>query len=258
MAERDGSRFAPTAENLASEKTAPACESADPGRADRYRAVFLSRLAHELRTPLTAILGFAEILLNQEQLTEAQRNFCERIQNSAQQLRQGLNQLSDLSRMEAGSREIHAEEFSLQDLLPQSCGALSHKAQKPELSWSASPDLPMIVSDRGMLRQVIESFLDFMTSRNSEGAAVKASAEKTARGFVIRLEDDGEPLIDPGSIGVLDLTEQQSPTNFDLALAIARHHIDLLGGKLNIKNRKPRGLDIVLEFPPVLPDMQAD
>src|SRR6266576_614218 len=58
----------------------------------QYRSLFLSRLAHELRTPLTSILGFSEILLSQEKLTDAQRNFCERIQSSAQQLQRNLSQ----------------------------------------------------------------------------------------------------------------------------------------------------------------------
>src|SRR6266581_3766379 len=61
-----------------------------------YRSVVISRVAHELRTPLTSILGFTEIMLNQEQLNEPQRNFCERIQNSALQLQGSLAQLSDL------------------------------------------------------------------------------------------------------------------------------------------------------------------
>src|SRR5207253_11162455 len=68
-----------------------------------YRSLAISQVAHELRTPLTSILGFAEIMLNQEQLNEAQRNFCERIQNSALQLQANLTQLSDLSRLEAGN-----------------------------------------------------------------------------------------------------------------------------------------------------------
>lgn len=67
-------------------------------QAAEARAASLARLAHELRTPLTSILGFSEILLGQEQLTEAQRSFCERIQNSAQQLRASLNQLSEIYR----------------------------------------------------------------------------------------------------------------------------------------------------------------
>src|SRR5437899_8735083 len=67
-----------------------------------YRSKFLSHLAHELRTPLTSILGFSEILISQERLTETQRGFCERIQNSAQQLQLTLNQLGDLARLESG------------------------------------------------------------------------------------------------------------------------------------------------------------
>ncbi|HBB97932.1 MAG TPA: hypothetical protein DC054_21330 [Blastocatellia bacterium] len=62
------------------------------------RSATMAHLGHELRTPLTSILGFSEILLSQEELTDAQRNFCERIQNSAQQLQRTLNHMADLSR----------------------------------------------------------------------------------------------------------------------------------------------------------------
>jgi signal transduction histidine kinase len=68
-----------------------------------WRSASMAHLAHELRTPLTSILGFAEILLSQEKLTDAQRNFCERIQNSAQQLQRTLDELAELSRAEAKS-----------------------------------------------------------------------------------------------------------------------------------------------------------
>ena len=66
-----------------------------------WRSASMAHLAHELRTPLTSILGFSEILLSQEELTDAQRNFCERIQNSAHQLQRTLNDLAELSRSEA-------------------------------------------------------------------------------------------------------------------------------------------------------------
>src|SRR5215831_12950796 len=65
-----------------------------------WRSASIAHLAHELRTPLTSILGFAEILLSQEELTDSQRNFCERIQSSAQQLQRTLNDLAELSRSE--------------------------------------------------------------------------------------------------------------------------------------------------------------
>jgi len=69
-----------------------------------WRSASMAHLAHELRTPLTSILGFSEILLSQEELTDSQRNFCERIQNSAQQLQRTLTELSELSRAEARPR----------------------------------------------------------------------------------------------------------------------------------------------------------
>ena len=63
-----------------------------------HHSASISHLTHELRTPLTSILGFAEIMLSQERLTDPQRNFCERIESSAKQLQRTLNQLSELSR----------------------------------------------------------------------------------------------------------------------------------------------------------------
>ena|ERR1043165_3777900 len=68
-----------------------------------HHSASISHLTHELRTPLTSILGFAEIMLSQEKLTDAQKNFCERIESSAKQLQRTLNQLSELSRAIASS-----------------------------------------------------------------------------------------------------------------------------------------------------------
>src|ERR1700741_4114865 len=80
-------------------------------RVSHYRSLFLARMSHELRTPLTSILGFSEILLEQERLSDTQRRFCQKIQNSGFQLQASLNQLVDLSRLEAGNRELLLHEF---------------------------------------------------------------------------------------------------------------------------------------------------
>jgi signal transduction histidine kinase len=93
-----------------------------------HRSVSLAQLTHELRTPLTAILGFAEILLTQEELTKAQRNFCERIQSSAHQLYKKLNQLSELSRIEPAQSELSAEKSSSENPLRASAGRADSKS----------------------------------------------------------------------------------------------------------------------------------
>jgi two-component system sensor histidine kinase BarA len=223
-------------------------------QAGEYRSAFLARLAHELRTPLTSILGFSEILLTQEELTEAQRGFCERIQTSAQQLQLSLNQLSDLARLEAGQSELQKEEFSLEDLLLEACAALARQAKKQnaELRCSGDSSLPMIVSDRGKLRQVVYNFLAYAITR-SPGAAVLVSAEKDPAGFVLKIEDEGESPVDCTAFVELDASNRRSG-NSELGLAIARQNIELLGARLNFQNRQPRGLEVVIQLPDAVPD----
>ena len=219
-----------------------------------YRSMFLSRLAHELRTPLTSILGFAEILINQERLTETQRGFCERIQNSAHQLQLTLNQLADLARLESGQSTLRLEEFSLDDLLRESCAALARQAKKQDvrLSCEASSDLPPIVSDRIKLGQVVYNFLAYAIARSPEAARVTISGNEEVRGFQIRIEDEGDEVADPARFE-MDLARGRSGCS-ELGLAIAKQNVDLLGASLRIQNRPSRGLRISLLLPAVAPD----
>ena len=230
-------------------------------QAAEYRSAFLARLAHELRTPLTSILGFSEILLTQEQLTEAQRGFCERIQNSAHQLQSSLNQLSDLSRLEAGQSEFRRDEFSLEDLLLDACAALARQAKKQNaelrcLNGPDGPALPLIVSDRGRLRQVIYNFLAYAITR-SPGALVTVSAEKDEHGFVLKIEDEGESPVDCTAFVELDSANRLAG-NSELGLAIARQSLDLLGASLSFQNRQPRGLQVLIQLPEIAPDTKAE
>jgi len=219
-----------------------------------YRSAFLARLAHELRTPLTSILGFAEIMLSQEELTEPQRNFCERIQNSAQQLQMNFNQLADLSRLEGGQSEVQREEFSLEDVLRESCASVARQAQKQKVGQQseADTDLSPIISDRGKLRQVLYNFLAYAINRSPEGAFVRIAAEQAEHGFRITIEDEGEPLAESAEVGAWDATDRRFGDS-ELGLAIARHNIDLISATLSWQARSPRGLRILIQLPAVVP-----
>jgi signal transduction histidine kinase len=214
-----------------------------------YRSAFLARLAHELRTPLTSILGFSEILLTHEELTDTQRGFCERIQNSAHQLQGSLSQLSDLSRLEAGQSELHLEEFSLEALLREVCMGLARQAQKQnaDLRCKVGAALPMIVSDRGKLRQAVYNFLAYAITR-SPGAPVMVSVEKDPVGFLLKIEDEGESPADCTAFVELDSSNRRAGSS-ELGLAIARQNIDLLGASLSFQHREPRGLQVVIQLP---------
>src|SRR3954465_6014838 len=103
-------RVAHLIEQLKQRKTELEEANRELRRVSHYRSLFLARMSHELRTPLTSILGFTEILLDQEELTDTQRRFCQKVQDSGLQLQASLNQLVDLSRIEAGHTEIFLQE----------------------------------------------------------------------------------------------------------------------------------------------------
>jgi signal transduction histidine kinase len=202
----------------------------------KYRSLFLARLAHELRTPLTSIMGFAEILLSQEKITDAQRGFCERIQSSAQQLQSSLNQLSDLARLEAGETKLAREEIALGETLRDVLPALARSAEKKRvrLKSAAADDLAIVISDRARVRLVIYNLLAHAIFRSPDGAVVMADAKAVPDGVAISITDVGDPIADPARIGIL-APDDNSSTG-ELGLSIARQNVEVLGGSLTARN----------------------
>ena len=220
-----------------------------------YRSLFLSRMSHELRTPLTSMLGFAEIMLDHETLTDDQRRFCEKIQTSGLQLQTRLTQLVDLSRLEAGQSELFLHEFSLRETLRDSCAVVGRLAQKQgvTIDCDAEADLPSIVSDEGKLRQVLYNFFAHAISRSPEGESVRFYAESRAPSqFQIIIEDKGDTIQDMSSIfEPLDIgAPSEKATNMnELGLAISRRLIDVLGGTVKLESLKTEGLRVIVELP---------
>ncbi len=232
-----------------------------------YRSLFLARMSHELRTPLTSILGFTEILLDQEKLTDTQHRFCEKIQGSGQQLQTSLDQLVDLSRLEAGHTELFVHEFSLREALRESCAAVMRLAQKQQVKIDCAPanDLPPIVSDEGKLRQVLYNFFAFAISRSPEGERVTVRAGNlAAQGdaaprFQITIEDKGEPLEDMTSLFEpidLDAPSEHAMSMNELGLVIARRLIDALGGRVSLESTAASGLKVLIELPSTPPEIK--
>jgi signal transduction histidine kinase len=218
-----------------------------------YRSLFLARMSHELRTPLTSILGFTEIMLDQEKLTEAQQRFCQKIQNSGMQLLTSLNQLVDLSRLEAGPVELFFHEFSFPDTLRETCAAVARQAQKREVRIECDPLAPMltIVSDQGRLRQVLYTFLAWAVSRSGEGQCVKTRAELVDGPYLrVQIEDEGEPITD--MLRVFDPVEVPRAGKTDLnelGIIIGRRLLEVMKGKVTLENRESGGLRTLIELP---------
>src|SRR5690349_24615647 len=156
-------------------------------RVSHYRSLFLARMSHELRTPLTSILGFTEILLDQEELTDTQRRFCQKVQDSGLQLQASLNQLVDLSRIEAGHTEVFLQEFSIRETLRESCAAAARMAQKQQvkIEYELAPEITTIVTDQGKLRQTLFNFIAWAVSRSPAVDAGMVNIESEGNGMLL-------------------------------------------------------------------------
>ncbi len=222
-------------------------------RVSHYRSLFLARMSHELRTPLTSILGFSEILLDQEELTDTQRRFCQKVQDSGFQLQASLNQLVDLSRIEAGQTEVFVQEFSLRDTLRESCAAAARMAQKQQvkIDYEVAPEVTTIVTDQGKLRQTLFNFIAWAVSRSPAGEAVDVTADIDGQGMLwIRVIDNGEVRADTANIFDPEHgSPGREPNINELGIIIGRKLLELIGGKVSLENLVPRGLAATIQIP---------
>lgn len=219
-------------------------------RMSHYRSLFLARMSHELRTPLTSILGFSEILLDQEELTETQRRFCQKVQDSGFQLQASLNQLVDLSRLEAGQTELFLQEFALRETLRESCAAAARMAQKRQvkMEYDIAPEITTIVSDQGKLRQIIFNFIAWAVSRSPVGATVSIKVTlETSSQLRIVITDNGEHLSEADEVFDPESGGADDPNINHLGIIIARRLLELLDGTVSVKNRDAEGVDVVIE-----------
>jgi signal transduction histidine kinase len=222
-------------------------------RVSHYRSLFLARMSHELRTPLTSILGFSEILLDQEELTDTQRRFCQKVQDSGLQLQASLNQLVDLSRIEAGQTEVFFQEFSLRDTLRESCAAAARMAQKQQvkIDYELAPEISTIVTDQGKLRQTLFNFIAWAVSRSPAGESVKVTVNIDAQGLLsIRVMDNGEARADVEN--VFDPEHNvpaQEPNINELGIIVGRKLLALISGTVSLEKLVPCGLAATIQIP---------
>jgi signal transduction histidine kinase len=222
-------------------------------RVSHYRSLFLARMSHELRTPLTSVLGFTEILLDQEKLTDTQRRFCQKIRDSGIQLQASLNQLVDLSRVEGGQSEVFMQEFSLEETVSESCRALQRFAHVRQvgLDYEIGANAATVVSDRGKLRQILYNFLAWALSRSPADQRVSLQADVTdERLLLLQIDDNGPAIADLAR--VFDPDEKPGAREADineLGILIGHRLLEVLSGNVTLHNRDEGGLRVLMQLP---------
>lgn len=209
---------------------------------NRLKSDFLSTMSHELRTPLNSIIGFSELLLNAENLTEKQQRYAANIMTSGQQLLALINDVLDLAKMEAGRMKLHPVELKPLAVCEESATLFREQAEKKnvELRVNCSPDLPMIRQDAGKLRQILTNLISNAIKFTPQGGRVTVSADVMGDQATFTVTDTGvgiaaeeqESIFDKFRQSANPLTREQGGTG--LGLSIVRELAKLLGGDVSL------------------------
>src|SRR5499433_2196641 len=239
--------------------------------ASRYKSQFLANMSHELRTPLNSLLILARLLAaNPEQnLTPKQVEYANVIHSSGTDLLQLINDILDLSRVEAGKMELHPECFGLGPLLDDLRAVFQPLTSEKGLTFAAGPPAEGIpaelFTDRQRLRQILHNLLSNAVKFTEQGrvelriTADPPSDGPVARALAISVTDTGIGISDQnldaifGAFQQADGTTSRRYAGTGLGLTICRELAAQLGGRITVQSTVGEGSTFTLHLPASYP-----
>jgi len=232
--------------------------NADLRRASEVKSEFLAVMSHELRTPLNSIIGFSELLLTspRDPLSDRQRAALDKVLTSGRHLLGLINEVLDLSKIEAGRMEVHAEPFPLAALVLECVTTMERAADAKGLTIHA-PDLeraPMLVHDRAKVKQILLNLISNAVKFTSTGGVEIRVAVAPSR-VEIAVADTGIGIAAEHHALVfeafrqVDGSDSRHAGGTGLGLGISRRLAELLGGRLTLASRPGHGSTFTVELP---------
>jgi two-component system, cell cycle sensor histidine kinase PleC len=223
---------------------------------------FLAQMSHELRTPLNAILGFSEVMKNElfgTHTVRAYKDYANDIHNSGVHLLGLINEILDLSRIEAGRYELNEESVSLVQIAEECRHLLKLRASNRGITINDmfEPDMPRLWADERAVRQICLNLLSNAIKFTPQGGEVWLKVGWTAAGGQYFSVRDNGPGIPESEIPiVLDSFGQGSNAiksaeqGAGLGLPIVKSLVELHGGTFSLRSKLREGTEVVVTFPP--------
>src|SRR4051794_24248528 len=208
--------------------------------ASGHKSEFLASMSHELRTPLNAVIGFSDVLLERMfgDLNERQEEYVRDIRDSGRHLLELINEILDLSKVEAGRMELEPAALSLPELLEQGLALVRERAARQALTVSleVSPSVGIVWADETKLKQVVVNLLTNAVKFTPSGGSVSVAARLEADDVVVTVSDTGVGIAVDDQARIFEAFQRgdrrASVEGTGLGLTLSKRFVELHGGRI--------------------------
>jgi len=205
--------------------------------ASRAKSIFLANMSHEIRTPMNAVLGYTQVLENDADLPAKFRRPLKAIRAAGNHLIGLIDDILDLSKIEAGAMELHARPFDLLVLLEGVAEMFQMRCEQKRLEWEASYDIQeqVVIGDDRKLRQVLINLLGNAVKFTDQGR-IRLEVSQSGQRYRFAVVDTGPGISEQGRERLFEPFQQAEEGSIKggtgLGLAISRRQVELMGGRL--------------------------
>ena len=238
--------------------------------ANQHKSEFLANMSHELRTPLNAIIGFSEVLIERMfgELNDKQADYLADIHSSGRHLLSLINDILDLSKIEAGHMALDLEAFDVPAALGNAMSLVRERAQHHAIALDlvVAETVGEIVADQRKFKQILLNMLSNAVKFTPDGGRVTVQAATQGNALVVSVADTGIGIAEDDQAVVFDefrqvgrhYTNKQEGTG--LGLALTKRFVDLHGGQLSLHSELGKGSTFTFTLPmnpPMNPPMTS-
>ncbi|MEX2198682.1 MAG: sensor histidine kinase [Burkholderiales bacterium] len=223
--------------------------------ANRHKTEFLANMSHELRTPLNAIIGFSEALREKMfgELNAKQEEYLNDIHDSGRHLLSLINDILDLSKIEAGRMDLDVQSFPAAPALEAALALVRERAHRKEiaLSLALDPALGEMRADERKFKQILLNLLSNAIKFTPEGGRIAVSARQNGAGLEVAVSDNGIGIAPQDQATVFEEFRQVGPRaeGTGLGLALTRKFVELHGGSIRLDSAPGRGTTFTVTLP---------
>ena len=231
-------------------------------KASRAKSDFLARMSHELRTPLNVVMGFAELMLDQVpgEINEEQRQCLDDILTSGRHLLGLINEVLDLTKVEAGKVELRLKDITLAEVVESVTSAMMPELSQRKQSFEVRLDdgLPLVQADEARLRQVLFNLLSNASKFTPDGGKLNIEASTKDGWCQVSVSDNGTGIKEEDLKQIFEpfyqvddsMTRERRGTG--LGLTLVKELVEMHGGRILVESKYGKGSSFIFTLPLVV------